>query len=176
MSSNWYAESGTALILNEKETIEFCKKYLKEICGRDMVKVPDAYTAFDELKTHALIRSKYKDKQVDLYPIKENDENYFEISTLTFSGLLYEDEMSGGLFYPFECDERCGEDNCFELYGDYYGIFFTDKSTLPQEIFKGTYHSMDEIIGEFKEKLEDYLPEDFNWKTHIGFIQYAIYA
>ena len=37
MSSNWYAESGTALILDEKETIEFCKKYLKEICGRDML-------------------------------------------------------------------------------------------------------------------------------------------
>ena len=37
MSSNWYAESGTALILDEKETIEFCKKYLKEICGRDIL-------------------------------------------------------------------------------------------------------------------------------------------
>jgi len=29
MSSNWYAESGTALILDEKETIEFCKKISK---------------------------------------------------------------------------------------------------------------------------------------------------
>lgn len=89
---------------------------------------------------------------------------------------MYEDEMSGGIFYPFECDERCGKDNCFELYEGYYGIFFTDKSTLPQKIFKGTYHSMDEIIDEFKEKLKDYLPKDFNWKAHIGFIQYAIYA
>lgn len=167
MSSNWYAESGTALILDEKETIEFCKKYLKEICGRDMLKVPDAYTAVEELDTRTLIRSKYK--KADPSSIEENDEKHFQIS-------LYEDEMSGGIFYPFECDERCGEDDCFELYGDYYGIFFTDKSTLPQEIFKGTYSSMDEIIDEFKEKLEDYLPEDFNWKTHIGFIQYAIYA
>ena len=167
MSSNWYAESGTALILDEKETIEFCKKYLKEICGRNMLKVPDAYTAVEELDTRTLIRSKYK--KADPSSIEENDEKHFQIS-------LYEDEMSGGIFYPFECDERCGEDDCFELYGDYYGIFFTDKSTLPQEIFKGTYSSMDEIIDEFKEKLEDYLPEDFNWKTHIGFIQYAIYA
>lgn len=167
MSSNWYAESGTALILDEKETIEFCKKYLKEICGRNMVKVLDAYTAVEELDTRTLIRSKYK--KADPSSIDENDEKHFQIS-------LYEDEMSGGIFYPFECDERCGEDDCFELYGDYYGIFFTDKSTLPQEIFKGTYHSMDEIIDEFKEKLEDYLPEDFNWKAHIGFIQYAIYA
>lgn len=167
MSSNWYAESGTALILDEKETIEFCKKYLKEICGRNMLKVPDAYTAVEELDTRTLIRSKYK--KADPSSIEENDEKHFQIS-------LYEDDMSGGIFYPFECDERCGEDDCFELYGDYYGIFFTDKSTLPQEIFKGTYSSMDEIIDEFKEKLEDYLPEDFNWKTHIGFIQYAIYA
>ena len=167
MSSNWYAESGTALILDEKETIEFCKKYLKEICGRNMLKVPDAYTAVEELDTRTLIRSMYK--KADPSSIEENDEKHFQIS-------LYEDDMSGGIFYPFECDERCGEDDCFELYGDYYGIFFTDKSTLPQEIFKGTYSSMDEIIDEFKEKLEDYLPEDFNWKTHIGFIQYAIYG
>lgn len=169
MSSNWYAESGTALILDEKETIEFCKKYLKEICGRNMVKVPDAYTAVEELGEQALIRSKYKHEQVDSSSIEEVDEKHFRIS-------MYEDEMSGGIFYPFECDERCGEDDCFELYGDYYGIFFTDKSTLLQEIFKGSYHSMDEIIDEFKEKLEDYLPKDFNWEAHIGFIQYAIYA
>lgn len=65
MSSNWYAESGTALILDEKETIEFCKKYLKEICGRDMVKVPDAYTAVEELGEQALIRSKYKHEQAN---------------------------------------------------------------------------------------------------------------
>ena len=169
MSSNWYAESGTALILDEKETIEFCKKYLKEICGRNMVKVPDAYTAVEELGEQALIRSKYKHEQVDSSSIEEVDEKHFRIS-------MYKDEMSGGIFYPFECDERCGEDDCFELYEGYYGIFFTDKSTLPQKIFKGTYHSMDEIIDEFKEKLEDYLPKDFNWKAHIGFIQYAIYA
>lgn len=169
MSSNWYAESGTALILDEEETIEFCKKYLKEICERDMVKVPDAYTAVEELGEQALIRSKYKHEQADSSSIEEVDEKHFRIS-------MYEDEMSGGIFYPFECDERCGEDDCFELYEGYYGIFFTDKSTLPQKIFKGTYHSMDEIIDEFKEKLEDYLPKDFNWKAHIGFIQYAIYA
>ena len=135
--------------------------------SKSFVKVPDAYTAVEELDEQALIRSKCK--KADPSSIEENDEKHFRIS-------MYEDEMSGGIFYPFECDERCGEDDCFELYEGYYGIFFTDKSTLPQKIFKGTYHSMDEIIDEFKEKLEDYLPKDFNWKAHIGFIQYAIYA
>ena len=32
------------------------------------------------------------------------------------------------------------------------------------------------IINEYKDKLAAYLPNDFNWKTHIGFIQYAVYA
>ena len=103
--------------------------------SQSFVKVPDAYTAVEELDEQALIRSKCK-----------------------------------------KADPSSIEENCFELYEGYYGIFFTDKSTLPQKIFKGTYHSMDEIIDEFKEKLEDYLPKDFNWKAHIGFIQYAIYA
>lgn len=91
MGSNWYAESGTALILDEKETIEFCKKYLKEICERDMVKVPDAYTAVEELGEQALIRSKYKHEQADSSSIEEVDEKHFRIS-------MYEDEMSGGIF------------------------------------------------------------------------------
>ena len=135
-----------------------------------MVKVPDAYTAVEELGEQALIRSKYKHEQADSSSIEEVDEK-------TFSRFrCMKMRSSGGVLHPFECDERCGEDDCFELYEGYYGIFFTDKSTLPQKIFKGTYHSMDEIIDEFKEKLEDYLPKDFNWKAHIGFIQYAIYA
>lgn len=78
MSSNWYAESGTALILDEKETIEFCKKYLKEICGRNMVKVPDAYTAVEELGEQALIRSKYKHEQADSSSIEEVDEKHLD--------------------------------------------------------------------------------------------------
>lgn len=82
--------------------------------SQSFVKVPDAYTAVEELDEQALIRSKCK--KADPSSIEENDEKHFQIS-------LYKDEMSGGIFYPFECDERCGEDDCFELYGDYYGIF-----------------------------------------------------
>lgn len=43
-----------------------------------MVKVPDAYTAVEELGEQALIRSKYKHEQADSSSIEEVDENIFE--------------------------------------------------------------------------------------------------
>ena len=45
-----------------------------------MVKVPDAYTAVEELGEQALIRSKYKHEQADSSSIEEVDEKHFQIS------------------------------------------------------------------------------------------------
>lgn len=56
-------------------------------------------------------------------------------------------------------------------------IIWSDKSMMPWEILNGnSYKSTDDIIEEFKEKLATYLPDDFNWKSHIGFIEFAVFA
>lgn len=38
------------------------------------------------------------------------------------------------------------------------------------------YESYEELVQEFKDKLEGYLPADFDWDKHIGSFSYAMYA
>ena len=57
-------------------------------------------------------------------------------------------------------------------YGSY--VIYTDKSTRPQDLFaKDGYKTIDEIVEEFKEKLAAYVPDDFDWESHVGFFQCA---
>lgn len=37
-------------------------------------------------------------------------------------------------------------------------------------LFKPAYSNMDELVNEFKDRLKDYLPEDFDYRGHIRFI------
>lgn len=56
-------------------------------------------------------------------------------------------------------------------------IIYTEKSTLPQAFLQNeSYHSVDEIIEEFKTKLGVYLPENFDYQSHIGYVKLALYA
>lgn len=41
---------------------------------------------------------------------------------------------------------------------------------------KKAYESYEEFVAEFKRKMENYLPKDFNWDAHIGKYNYACYA
>nr|WP_317439871.1 hypothetical protein [uncultured Enterocloster sp.] len=38
------------------------------------------------------------------------------------------------------------------------------------------YASYEALRQEFKDKLERYLPDDFDWDAHIGRFRYAAYA
>ena len=38
------------------------------------------------------------------------------------------------------------------------------------------YKYTEEIVKEFKEKLAAYVPDDFDWESHIGFFQCASFA
>ena len=50
-------------------------------------------------------------------------------------------------------------------------------STRPQDLLGDDgYKSTEEIIKEFKEKLAAYVPDDFDWESHIGFFQCASFA
>lgn len=58
------------------------------------------------------------------------------------------------------------ETNAIEIEEDDNGlIFYTDKQP---NICEQAYGSEDEIIKEFKEKLGKFLPDDFDYKAHIG--------
>lgn len=87
---------------------------------------------------------------------------------------LYEDgiceyigEFTGEAIYI----EDDGEDN-WRRSGEFYNgdrIYYVNVSEHPT-LFKAAYNNMDELIAEFKEKVGDYLPEDFNYRAHIRHI------
>lgn len=43
-------------------------------------------------------------------------------------------------------------------------------------LFTQAYTSPDELYGEFKEKLEGLVPDDFPWEEHVGTFQYSVFA
>jgi hypothetical protein len=48
-------------------------------------------------------------------------------------------------------------------------IYYVQVSSYPT-IFKAAYENMDALIAEFKEKVGEYLPEDFNYRANIRHI------
>ena len=63
-------------------------------------------------------------------------------------------------------------------HGDCYAVF-ADRPMSSPAVFRDPgyrYGSYDELLEEFRGKLEAYLPEDFGWDSHIGDFMYACYA
>lgn len=48
-------------------------------------------------------------------------------------------------------------------------IYYVQVSSYPT-IFKAAYENMDALINEFKEKVGEYLPDDFNYRANIRHI------
>lgn len=48
-------------------------------------------------------------------------------------------------------------------------IYYVNVSKYPS-LFKAAYENMDALIAEFKEKVGDYLPKDFNYRANIRHI------
>lgn len=54
-------------------------------------------------------------------------------------------------------------------------IYYVQVSSYPT-IFKAAYENMDALIEEFKEKVGEYLPEDFNYRANIRHIVGTYYG
>ena len=56
-------------------------------------------------------------------------------------------------------------------------MFYSDKDFDGPSVFdERPYNSYEEFVQEFKDKLEAYLPADFDWNAHIGRFNYAANA
>lgn len=56
-------------------------------------------------------------------------------------------------------------------------VIFADKDMDGFDTFnEKPYASYEALRQEFKDKLERYLPDDFDWDAHIGRFRYAAYA
>ena len=184
MSNYWAGYTGLAIMLEKEEITNFFKRYLSKTFYKDSDNIPveklqDLISEYSASEI-GFVKSKYVNENpfttleesiVDVDFDRSNAEKLFTIMPWD------NDQYDGALFIPMEKDERCGEDNCFTFRESDAILIWATKSIMPWEILNGnSYKSNDEIIDDFKDRLSAYLPDDFNWKTHIGFIEYAAYA
>lgn len=165
MSSYWTGYHGVALVMEAGEFEEFKEKY-KSIHQIDF----DEEWSIDEYK----------------FVASNPDTNSFNIA-----GIL-DDCCEGAALSTFLGTDGKKNVFCFDEFekdrNPYFRdihlwvsptlyVVFADKDMDGFDAFtEKPYVSYEELRQEFKNKLERYLPEDFDWDAHIGRLDYACYA
>lgn len=165
MSSYWAGYSGTALVLRENEFSGFLEKY-------------------KELHKETLTAIEENEESVREYPFlcscsigKENvNIKYFYIVD------VLQGECDGMCLYPYIVDYRKNSPESPVNPGislrseNVYVVFADHQLDSVDTFFHRPYESYNALVQEFKDKLEKYLPANFNWDLHTGHFSYAAYA
>lgn len=165
MSNYWAGYSGIGMMLSETELEDFIEKYrklrsaeLEEYC-KHLTYVPD-YDDDDECEKRDFI---------DMILDKEGGFALSDAFAEGFSFFPYVYEGNPNTEYQ-DTSADLSTENSYILTADYNNngveAFFSNKK----------YHSYEELVDEFKRKYAEYLPEDFDWDSHIGQYSYACYA
>ena len=181
MSGYWSAAGGTALVFSKEEVSDFFTRYLLETYRKNGVTDEDIDFINSMISDYGsdfyFLGSAYRQSLLEDFRSLEScvDERTAEEHTKElFNCVEYcEEERSGGVLYPFKTPAL----GTFVDVEDGSCIIYTDKSTRPQDLLGDDgYKSTEEIVKEFKEKLAAYVPDDFDWESHIGFFQCAVFA
>lgn len=93
----------------------------------------------------------------------EDDADYYEERVKDELDACYATEFTGE---GYKIDDE-GYDNPYESYSfDDDVIYYLQINHYPS-ICKAAYDSMDEIVEEFRERLREYLPYDFDYRPYI---------
>lgn len=87
--------------------------------------------------------------------------------------------MEGFRLIPYRKDGKPNEewDTCPQTLTDNIYVLECERPIDGMQCFeKKAYESYEEFVAEFRRKMEAYLPEDFDWDSHIGMYNYACYA
>lgn len=116
-------------------------------------------------------RKKQEEVGIKEYAFKRSNENgIFHIVEISTD---YADGMR--LLRLNKEDDPAGY--CVDLRGkDQYVVFSDYQPDTLEFIRHPKYHDYEDILKEFKGKLESYLPEKFPWDERIGNYSYACYA
>lgn len=171
MSQYWAGCHGIAMVLNQKEFDNFLTTYCeKQNMNKEEMDEQIDYDGLSEIRFIASNPSAAKfditEINVDrcdgmiLYPMMLSDH--------TINKTIY--DQNGKIEQPIMFKELRSE-NCYAI--------FADKDITSGTIFLGPkyrYDTYEELLTEFKNKMERYLPDDFDWNGHIGDFSYAAYA
>lgn len=192
MSQYYAAYYGSGLKLSEDEFQDFTAKYLevnnltleefvKSVMGPDY-EFDDAEEEFDSLiqgNAAEFVRS------ADIH--KAHDEQS------VFSSVWVSPDFADGMWFETYRAKTGKPNKTFldwkrqiwnpdyikpeSLRDDVSYMFYSDKSFDGPSVFdERPYNSYEEFVQEFKDKLEAYLPADFDWDAHIGRFNYAANA
>lgn len=189
MSSYWSAAHGAALILTEDELKTFIQTYNR--IQNDNIDVDDEYFLFDDLGS---LNASNNDKNLR-FEISHIDPD--QCSGMFFVPFVRSDDGSANLVklhrltdaekqtskneeIVFDMDRNefiIDKDQIIITWSDEnrYAIYSKHNMYGPAA-FPPPYNTYDELKNEFQQRLHAYLPEDFDWDSHIGALSYAYYA
>lgn len=187
MSSYWAGYSGAGLVLKENEFAAFLEKYKEK--NPSMAESLKEALENEELGEYWFLKSKHAGEAVGGLQ-DMNDEN---IGKAMIFCELSDDCIDGLTFWPFYRPD--GRMNVMEEKPDdewedqemhhpmwesgeckCYVIWSEKDFTSPRVFERPAYGSYGEFVQEFKDSMEAYLPEDFDWNAHLGYMSYACYA
>lgn len=163
MSQYWSGYHGTALVLSGKEFDDFMESYGKlhpEDCA-DLEDLEEGGASVRDVLFRPSAEGRDRFRITDI--LKDNCDGMWLLPFVDSRGNLNDGTD------PEWCDLR---------HGDCYAVF-ADRPMSSPAVFRGPeygYRSYEELLEEFRGKLEAYLPEDFDWNSHIGDFMYACYA
>lgn len=162
MSSYWAAYYGDGLVLKSNEFDAFLDAYAKD-------------------KGKENLDKEIEEEELREYPFKcSNGDGEFYVVDIT------DDDTDGSYFIPFMYEGKLNTSK-YQGGNGVFGIsmrsetplyvIFSDKQLGGPESFeKRPYNSYDEFVQEFKDKIGSYLPDNFDWDSHLGNFSYAQYA
>lgn len=187
MSSYWAGYAGTGLVFKQSEFDEMLKVYMEKNEGeREAVENIEDGGIIDEL---AFIKSVHAGESMP--GLQDDTEKYRD--KITHICELTDDNVDGFTFWPFYNPDgkmnvnRELENGDWESAKRYHPIWESGADrcyvswskkdmTGPRAFDEKPYESYEAFVNEFKEKWAAYLPEDFNWDAHLGYMSYACYA
>lgn len=190
--SYWTGYSGSGLVLTEGEFQDMISLYNKKNSSQaESLSNTMEDLCIDEIN---LVKSVYAGTiDVDVCGLEKGRDMPEELCDKVIGVYALDpDYVEGATFWPFyrangemnifatrkEGEEPLeyrllpADNNCDSSY-----FFFADKDlTSPMAFEKKPYDSYDDFVQEFKDKLAAYLPDDFDWNSHLGNLSYACYA
>lgn len=189
--SYWTGYSGTGLVLDACEFYAMIARYRTLNPGQ--AKYMDDAVEDAGFNAVVLVKSAYAGTVgEDVSALADTNELTDELAAKTLGICeLTDDHAEGVTFWPFyrsdgmmnthaNAKENGGlESRLIPVDGPDGGayVFFADMSMSgPMAFERKPYASYSEFIREFMDKLGAYLPQDFDWNSHLGNVAYACYA
>lgn len=186
MSSYWAGYAGTGLILTEPEFSAMLEVYMeKNPNERETIENMEDCMV-DEI---GFIKSIYAGSSMP--GLQDKLDEYAD--KVVYICELTDDNVDGLTFWPFyNPDGRMnvavkGEDGCWgspkyshpiwDSKADRCYVCWSKKDmSSPRAFEEKPYESYDAFVAEFASEWAAYLPDNFDWNVHLGYMSYACYA